>query len=101
MSDSAKLRLILLPFLPFYAFVIWLRNCMYDKNILKKYCPKIPSICVGNIAVGGSGKTPMVEYLIDLLKDNYHITVISRGYKRKTKGLVVANENSTAADIGD
>ncbi|GHV35351.1 tetraacyldisaccharide 4'-kinase [Bacteroidia bacterium] len=74
---------------------------MYDKNILKSYSPKIPSICVGNIAVGGTGKTPMVEYLIDLLKDNYHITVISRGYKRETKFLVVANADSTAKEIGD
>ncbi|MDR2510921.1 MAG: tetraacyldisaccharide 4'-kinase [Bacteroidales bacterium] len=101
MSNFAKLRFILLPLQLFYAFVIWLRNVLYDKNILKSYTPKIPSICVGNIAVGGTGKTPMVEYLIDLLKDNYHIIVISRGYKRKTKGLVVANSNSTAQEIGD
>jgi tetraacyldisaccharide 4'-kinase len=101
MSNFAKIRFLLLPFLPFYAFVIWLRNVLYDKNILKIYCPKIPSICVGNIAVGGTGKTPMVEYLIDLLKDSCKITVISRGYKRKTKGLVVANSDSTAKEIGD
>jgi tetraacyldisaccharide 4'-kinase len=60
-----------------------------------------PIICVGNLAVGGTGKTPMVEYLVRLLKDEYKVATMSRGYKRKTKGFAIANENTTALDIGD
>ncbi len=60
-----------------------------------------PVICVGNLAVGGTGKTPMVEYLIRILKNDYFIATLSRGYKRKTKGYGIANENSTALNIGD
>lgn len=61
----------------------------------------LPIICVGNVAMGGTGKSPMVEYLIELLKGQFSVAVVSRGYKRKTKGYVLANENSTALEIGD
>ena len=59
------------------------------------------TICVGNLAVGGTGKTPHVEYLINLLKSEFNIATLSRGYKRKTSGFIIANEDSTAFDIGD
>jgi len=81
--------------------VVWLRNWLFDKSILKSAAFNFPVICVGNLAVGGTGKTPMVEYLIRLLKNEYVIATISRGYKRKTKGFGIANENTTALEIGD
>ncbi len=68
---------------------------------MKSAAFNFPVICVGNLAVGGTGKTPMVEYLIRLLKNEYVIATISRGYKRKTKGFGIANENTTALEIGD
>lgn len=61
----------------------------------------VPIICVGNITVGGTGKTPHTESLINELKNDYRVACLSRGYKRKTSGFVLATENSTANDIGD
>jgi tetraacyldisaccharide 4'-kinase len=84
-----------------YGAINWLRNWLFDKNILKSAVFNFPLICVGNLAVGGTGKTPMVEYLIRLLKDDYNIATLSRGYKRKTKGFGIANEETTALEIGD
>jgi tetraacyldisaccharide 4'-kinase len=84
-----------------YGVVVWLRNWLFDKNILKSAAFNFPVICVGNLAVGGTGKTPMVEYLVRLLKNEYVIATISRGYKRKTKGFGIANDNTTALEIGD
>ncbi len=74
---------------------------MFDKNILRSASFNFPVICVGNLAVGGTGKTPMTEYLIRLLDGNYNVATLSRGYKRKTKGFAIAEENTTAIDIGD
>jgi len=74
---------------------------MYDKNIFKSAMFNFPVICVGNLTVGGTGKTPMTEYIVALLKDNYKTATLSRGYKRKTKGFAIAGDNSTALDIGD
>jgi len=94
-------RYLLFPFSLFYGAFIWLRNWLFDKNILKSSEFNFPIICVGNLAVGGTGKTPMVEYLIRLLKEQYNIATLSRGYKRKTKGFGIANEETTALEIGD
>ena len=80
---------------------MYIRNKLFDKNYLKSASFNFPVICVGNLAVGGTGKTPMVEYLIRILKNDYSTATLSRGYKRKTKGYGIANENSTALDIGD
>ena len=77
------------------------RNRLYDAGCLKVYTVSVPTICVGNLALGGTGKTPHVEYLIRLLKDHYRIAVLSLGYKRQTKGFVWADEQATAATIGD
>jgi tetraacyldisaccharide 4'-kinase len=74
---------------------------MFDKNILRSASFNFPVICVGNLAVGGTGKTPMVEYLIRLFEGKYNVATLSRGYKRKTKGFAIADENTTAIDIGD
>ncbi|HMG82442.1 MAG TPA: tetraacyldisaccharide 4'-kinase [Ferruginibacter sp.] len=94
-------RYFLLPFSLIYGGVVWIRNWMFDKNILRSSSFNFPIICVGNLAVGGTGKTPMVEYLIRLLKSNYATATLSRGYKRKTKGFAIADENTTALEIGD
>jgi tetraacyldisaccharide 4'-kinase len=94
-------RYVLFPFSILYGGVIFLRNKLYDKKILRSVPFNFPLICVGNLAVGGTGKTPMVEYLIELLKDDYKIATLSRGYKRKTTGFALANAKTTALDIGD
>ena len=94
-------RFVLFPLSILYGFIIWLRNKLYDKNILSSESFNFPIVCVGNLAIGGTGKTPMVEYLVRLLKEDYKVATMSRGYKRKTKGFAIANEGTTALDIGD
>ena len=84
-------RYLLFPFALIYGGVVWLRNWLFDKNILKSAAFNFPVICIGNIAVGGTGKTPMVEYLIRLLQNNFETATLSRGYKRKTKGFAIAD----------
>jgi tetraacyldisaccharide 4'-kinase len=94
-------RYLLLPLSFIYGGIVWLRNWLFDKNIFKSTPFNFPLICVGNLAVGGTGKTPMVEYLIRLLKNDFKTATLSRGYKRKTKGFGIAGENTTALEIGD
>lgn len=84
-----------------YGAGVNLRNKLFDWGILKSRSFDIPIICVGNITVGGTGKTPHTEYLIELLQDKYQVAVLSRGYKRSTSGYLLANEQSTAEEIGD
>jgi tetraacyldisaccharide 4'-kinase len=95
------LRKVLFPVVPIYNGVTWLRNYCYDKDILNSKKYDFPVICVGNLSVGGTGKTPMIEYLIRLLKDDYLVGTLSRGYGRETKGFILANEKATAKSIGD
>lgn len=95
------LRKILFPLAMIYWLVTFIRNLLYDKGILKSYTFDIPIIAVGNLSVGGTGKTPQIEYLIRLLSENYKVAVLSRGYKRATEGFVLADENATATSIGD
>jgi tetraacyldisaccharide 4'-kinase len=94
-------RPLLLPFSLLYGSAVLIRNWLYDVNLFHTTRFKIPTISVGNITVGGTGKTPHVEYLIRQLKPHYHLAVLSRGYKRKTKNFVLASENSGVAEIGD
>jgi tetraacyldisaccharide 4'-kinase len=94
-------RYLFLPISFIYGGIIWLRNWLYDKNYIKSASFNFPIICVGNIAVGGTGKTPMTEYLIRLLKNDYRTATLSRGYKRKTKGFAIADGSTTALEIGD
>ena len=94
-------RILLLPFALMYWLAIGIRNWLYNKNILKSASFGLPLICVGNLSVGGTGKSPMVEYLVVNLKDKFRVATLSRGYKRKTKGYALANENTTALEIGD
>jgi len=94
-------RLLLLPFALVYGIIIRVRNILYDKKVLASTAFNLPVICVGNLSVGGTGKSPMIEYLVRLLKNDYQLAVLSRGYKRKTKGYVLANDQTTALEIGD
>ena len=94
-------RVLLLPFAFLYAIGVWFRNWLYDKNIIKTTSFGLPLICVGNLSVGGTGKSPMVEYLVRLVSPKFKTAILSRGYKRKTKGYALAGEGTTAIDIGD
>src|SRR5688572_22601242 len=94
-------RILLFPFALLYWLGIAVRNWLYNTNILHSTSFGLPVICVGNLAVGGTGKSPMVEYLIVLLREQFKIAILSRGYKRRTKGYALADESSTALDIGD
>jgi tetraacyldisaccharide 4'-kinase len=95
------LRILLLPFSLVYWLVVAIRNWCYDKKLFKSASFNLPLICVGNIAVGGTGKSPMVEFLIKGLKDYFKLATLSRGYKRKTKGYALAKQNTNALEIGD
>ncbi|MDU7314681.1 MAG: tetraacyldisaccharide 4'-kinase [Prevotella bivia] len=100
-GDYIKINRWLLPFSWLYGLGVGIRNYLFDAEILKSKSYSIPVISVGNITVGGAGKTPHVEYLIDLLRDEMQVAVLSRGYKRKSRGYVVADEDTTMRDIGD
>ena len=95
------LRKLLLPVVPIYYLVSSLRNSLYDAGVKKSTHYNFPVICVGNLSVGGTGKTPMIEYLIRLLKSDYRLATLSRGYKRKTDGFIIANTDSDASSIGE
>jgi tetraacyldisaccharide 4'-kinase len=94
-------RILLLPFALLFGLIVTIRNWLYDKNILKSSSFGLPLICVGNLSTGGTGKSPMVEFLVRHLSGRYKVAILSRGYKRKTKGYALANESTTAIDIGD
>lgn len=95
------LRKILFPFAILYGFITTVRNFLFDKGILKSTTFNVPVIAVGNLSVGGTGKTPQIEYLIRLLSDKYKVATLSRGYKRKSEGFVLANATSNAEILGD
>ncbi|WP_396173232.1 tetraacyldisaccharide 4'-kinase [Flavobacterium sp.] len=95
------LRKIFFPFSILYGIVTAIRNYLYDQGFLKSYSFQTPVIVVGNLSVGGTGKTPQIEYLIRLFSDRYRVATLSRGYKRKSEGFVLANEKSTVEEIGD
>ena len=95
------LRLLAFPFSLVYGLVVYLRNLLYDFGVFKSVSFKTPIVCIGNLSVGGTGKTPMVEFVLHLLKSNYKVAVLSRGYRRKTRGFLLANNNSTVDELGD
>ncbi|MCC6633865.1 MAG: tetraacyldisaccharide 4'-kinase [Chitinophagaceae bacterium] len=94
-------RVLLLPFAIIYGIVVSIRNWLFNKNYFKSAKFNFPLICVGNLAVGGTGKSPMVEYLVKILQPHFKTATLSRGYKRKTKGYALANTQTTALEIGD
>ena len=95
------LRFLLFPIAIFYDLVTRVRNFLFDIGLFTSTSFKIPVIAVGNLSVGGTGKTPQIEYLIRLLKDKYKVAVLSRGYKRKTNGFVLLNTTHSADETGD
>ncbi|TYA53233.1 tetraacyldisaccharide 4'-kinase [Formosa maritima] len=95
------LRYILFPIVPIYFVVTWTRNILYDFGWKKSKSYKLPIICVGNLSVGGTGKSPMIEYLIRLLKTDFTLATLSRGYKRESSGFKLANNSDSAKSIGD
>jgi tetraacyldisaccharide 4'-kinase len=100
-AELQKLRRLLWPCALLYGTGVRIRNLFFDWGLLPSQSYPVPLLCVGNLTAGGSGKTPMVEYLIRLLKERYRVAVLSRGYKRKTRGYVLAGEDSTGSEIGD
>jgi tetraacyldisaccharide 4'-kinase len=95
------IRILLFPFSLIYALAVMLRNWCYDRRLFHSTSFNLPVICVGNLAVGGTGKSPMVELLIRMLRERYPVAVLSRGYKRKTRGYALADPSTSALDIGD
>lgn len=92
---------MLYPLSLLYGVITWIRNRLYDRGVLTEIEFDLPTIAVGNLSVGGTGKTPHVEYLIRLLSRNYRVATLSRGYNRETRGYVFAGEDATALTIGD
>lgn len=95
------LNYALTPFSWLYGFGVHVRNKFFDWGIFKETSFNVPVVGVGNITVGGTGKTPHVEYILECLRYKRNIAVLSRGYKRKTRGFIVASAKSTPDDIGD
>ena len=95
------MRILLLPISLLYHIVLTIRHKLYDWHILRTTRFEKPVICVGNLNLGGTGKTPHTEYLVNLLKDNYRLATLSRGYGRKTKGFKLAEATSSYEDLGD
>lgn len=94
-------KILLFPPALIYGLIIKIRNCLFDTGILKSTSFNLPVITVGNITVGGTGKTPHVEYLVNLLKEKYNIAVLSRGYKRKTRHFNIVETDSDVNTSGD
>jgi tetraacyldisaccharide 4'-kinase len=95
------IKLLLYPLSWLYGLGVYLRNQAYDLNILKSKEFEVPVISIGNITVGGTGKTPHVEYLVNLLKEKYTVATLSRVYKRKTSGFKLVECQSLATEVGD
>lgn len=96
-----KPRLLLTPFAWLYSLVIRIRNLLFEYAVLKKTAFALPVISVGNLAVGGTGKSPLTEYLVLILNSSYKLAILSRGYKRKSRGMILADENTDARELGD
>lgn len=94
------MRFLLLPFAILYGLGVRLRHFLYDRGWLSSKRYPFPIVCVGNLAVGGTGKTPMVEYLVRLLGQE-QVAILSRGYRRKTRGFILADDSATAMTLGD
>ena len=95
------IKFLLFPFSILFGIITGIRNCLYDLCLLKSEEFDVPIISVGNITVGGTGKTPHVEYLASLLKDKFEVATLSRGYKRKSKGFIEVQIDSKATAVGD
>lgn len=94
-------KLVLLPCSKIYGAITYVRNKLFDMKVLRQTEFDIPIVCVGNLAVGGTGKTPLVEYIAGAFRQSRNVAVLSRGYRRSTKGFIMAGRTSTPRDIGD
>ena len=94
-------KIILFPFACLYGLIIGMRNKLFDWKIIRSKSFDIPIISIGNLSAGGTGKTPHTEYLAELLKSKYKVAILSRGYRRKTKGFIMVTPEHTQVDIGD
>ena len=94
-------KMLLIPFSWLYGLTVATRNALYDSGLLRSKEFRIPVISVGNITVGGTGKTPHVEYLAGLLASQFNVATLSRGYKRKTRDFRIVSAGSTALEVGD
>jgi len=101
MVQRTLFKILLAPFSLLYGLGVGFRNLMYRNGVLKGITFDLPVISVGNLSVGGAGKTPHIEYLVRLLREYLNVATLSRGYKRKTKGFLLAQANMTAEDVGD
>lgn len=96
-----KIRFILLPFTWLYSCILTLRNKLYDWGWRESYRPEVFTLCVGNLSMGGTGKSPAIEYLIKKLQNTYKLASLSRGYKRKSKGFKEVFQDAEVAEVGD
>ncbi len=95
------IRILLFPFSILYGCIVYLRNKLYDNHLISSTSFDVPVICVGNLSMGGTGKSPHIEYIIRLLNTNYKIATLSRGYGRSTTEFIIADKNLKVIDIGD
>lgn len=100
-SIFKKIRFLFVPFSIIYGGIVMMRNFFYDKGIFKSNQFSVPVIAVGNLSVGGTGKSPQIEYLVRLLESDSKIAILSRGYKRQSEGFVLATKHSTVEELGD
>lgn len=95
------IRMLLWPVAMVYRAVVFIRNLLFDAKLLKSHASKVPVICIGNITAGGTGKTPHVEYMAELLKPAFKVAVLSRGYRRRSAGFRMVTRGSDVAEAGD
>lgn len=100
-KNMSILKFLLFPFSILYRAITSIRNFLYDRGIFESKAFDVKVVCVGNLSVGGTGKSPMIEYLIENLKEDYNIVVLSRGYKRKTNGFHEVETTNEAHEVGD
>lgn len=94
-------RKLLFPFSVLYGGVMHLRNALYNRGIFSSHKFDVPVIAVGNLSMGGTGKTPMVEYLVSLLNKDHKVAVLSRGYRRKSNGYILLSGQESVTEVGD
>ncbi len=101
MVSNPIIKIFLFPIYILFKIIVWFKNKLYDYQLLKSFSPPIYTICIGNLAVGGTGKTPFVEFLSKYFLEKYKIAILSRGYGRKSKGFIEASLQTNASEIGD
>ena len=95
------IRKLLFPISLLYGLIVFFRNRLYDMGVFSSKTFAVKTICVGNLSVGGTGKTPMIELLVRELGESFRVAILSRGYKRKTKGFLLAGNHTSVEELGD